>query len=68
MKEIKINEEFIKLTQILKFAELVSSGGEAKMVVLEGLVKVNGEVEIRKGKKIYREDIVEYDNEKIIIK
>ncbi len=68
MEEIIIKEDFIKLFQLLKFANLVSSGGEAKLVIVDGLVKVNGELEIQKGKKIYKNDIVEFQGEKIIVK
>lgn len=64
---IEINTEFIKLDQLLKWANFTGSGVEAKMYILEGLVKVNGEVEKRRGKKIYAGDIVEFNNEKIIL-
>ena len=47
MKEIPIKDEYIKLDQFLKFVNLVSSGIEAKMIIKDGLVKVNGEVELR---------------------
>ena len=59
--EIKIKDEFIKLGQLLKLAGLVESGVDAKYVIEDGLVKVNGEVEIRRGKKIYKNDVVEFD-------
>ncbi len=61
--KIEITTEFIKLDSLLKFASLVGSGGEAKEVILEGLVLVNGETELRRGKKIKSGDIVEFDNE-----
>lgn len=61
--EIKITTPFIKLDQLLKFAGMVSTGGEAKDVILEGLVKVNGETEIRRGKKIYPGDEIFYNDE-----
>ena len=61
--EIKIKDEFIKLGQLLKLAGLVESGVDAKYVIEDGLVKVNGEVEIRRGKKIYKNDVVEVDVE-----
>ena len=63
MKEIKIKDEFIKLGQLLKLAGLVSSGIEAKIVIQEGEVLYNGEVETRRGKKVYPGDTVEFDNE-----
>ena len=50
MYEIKLKDEYIKLGQALKAAGLVSSGVEAKEVIQEGLVKVNGEIETRRGK------------------
>lgn len=62
-KELKIKEDFIKLDSALKFASLVSTGGIAKMVILDGLVKVNGEVCLQRGKKLKKGDRVEYDGE-----
>ena len=62
MEIIKIRDDFIKLGQALKLAGLVESGVDAKMEIQEGLVKVNGEVEVRRGRKIYPGDIIEYDN------
>jgi ribosome-associated protein len=50
MQEITIREEFIKLGQVLKAAGLVDSGVEAKIVIEKGLVKVNGKVELQRGK------------------
>lgn len=58
MTEIKINTEFIKLDALLKFASLVSSGGEAKAIIQDGQVLVNGEVCTMRGKKIREGDIV----------
>ena len=63
MKEITIKDEFIKLGQLLKLAGLVSSGIEAKIVIQEGEVLYNGEVETRRGKKVYPGDTVEFDGE-----
>ena len=59
--EIRIRDEFIKLGQVLKLADLVSDGVEAKYVINDGLVKVNGEVEPQRGKKLYPGDTVSYD-------
>lgn len=59
MKKILIHTEFIKLDQLLKFAELLDSGGYAKLLIQEGFVKVNGEVCTVRGKKIYPKDQVE---------
>ncbi|MCP1111115.1 ribosome-associated protein [Lachnospiraceae bacterium PF1-21] len=67
MEIIHLRDEFIKLGQALKAAGLVSSGVEAKDVIIDGQVKVNGEVEMRRGKKLYPGDLVEYDGEQIKI-
>lgn len=67
MQTITLRDEFIKLGQALKAAGLVSNGVEAKEVILEGLVKVNGEVDTRRGKKLYDGDIVSFDGEEIKI-
>ncbi len=56
-----------ELYKILKFEGLVSSGAEAKIVIAEGLVKLNGEVERQKRKKIVAGDIVEFDNNRLIM-
>ena len=61
MEKISINTEFIKLDSLLKFAALVGTGGEAKYVISEGMVKVNGEVCTMRGKKIYPGDKVEFE-------
>ncbi len=60
--DITINTEFIKLDSMLKFAGAVESGGSAKSVIQEGLVKVNGEVCVQRGKKIFRGDAVEFND------
>jgi ribosome-associated protein len=67
MRVVEIEEEPIELYKILKFASMVQSGGEAKFVIAEGLVRVNGEVETRKSKKIIAGDIIEFAEEKIRI-
>ena len=67
MEIIKLREEFIKLGQALKAAGLVESGVEAKEVIQDGLVKVNGEVDTRRGKKLYDGDIVFFDGTEIKI-
>lgn len=61
MKTIKIKDEFIKLGQALKLAGLVDSGVEAKIVIQDGLVKVNGETEFQRGKKLHKDDIFEFE-------
>ena len=69
MIEIQIREtdEFIKLGQAMKLAGMVGSGVEAKIVITEGQVEVNGEVECRRGKKLHDGDIVSFDGEMIKI-
>lgn len=67
MNEIKLRDEYIKLGQALKAAGMVGSGVEAKVVILDGLVKVNHVVCIERGKKLYHGDCVEYDGEMIKI-
>ena len=61
MKEIKLREDFIKLGQALKAADLVQDGVEAKFVIQDGLVEVNGEVDTRRGRKLYDGDEVSLD-------
>ena len=68
MKEVTIKGDFIKLAQLLKLADLVSSGGESKLVIKDGLVTLNGNIEKQRGKKIVKNDIVEFDGQKIIVK
>lgn len=68
MEIIKLREEFIKLGQALKAANLVSSGVEAKDVILEGMVKVNGEKEYQRGKKLRAGDIVSFNGEELKLK
>ena len=63
MKEIKIETEFIKLEQLMKFASMVQTGGEAKMLISQELVLVNGEICTMRGKKIRSGDEVEFDGE-----
>ena len=63
METIKINTEFIKLDQLLKFSNITENGADAKYLVVNGYVKLNGETELRRGKKIYDGDVVEIDYE-----
>ena len=67
METIKLRdgEEFIKLGQAMKKAGMVDSGVDAKIVIQDGLVKVNGEIDTRRGRKIVAGDIVEYEGNKI---
>ena len=63
--DIQITTEFIRLDALLKFAALVGTGGEAKYVIAEGLVKVNGEACTMRGKKLRDGDIVEFAGETV---
>ena len=65
MEEIRIRDEFIKLGQLLKLADLVQDGVEAKYVITDGLVKVNGEMDDRRGRKVYEGDVFSYDGKEI---
>ena len=67
MIEIKLREEFIKLGQAMKAAGIASSGVDAKIAIQDGQVKVNGKVEIQRGKKLVAGDIVEFEGQKIRI-
>lgn len=67
MEIIKLREDYIKLGQALKAAGLVESGVDAKFVIQDGLVKVNGNIEVQRGKKLVAGDIVEFDGEMIKI-
>ena len=67
MAKIVLREDFIKLRQALKAAKLVGSGVEAKIVILDGKVKVNGQVELQRGKKLYDKDVVSFAGETIEI-
>lgn len=67
METIKLREEFIKLGQALKAAEFVESGVDAKIVITDGLVSVNGEIETRRGRKLYKGDIVSFEGQEIKI-
>ncbi|GAA0760097.1 S4 domain-containing protein YaaA [Clostridium sartagoforme] len=63
MNEVKINTEFIKLDSFLKWCGVASLGSEAKMYILDEMVKVNNEICTQRGKKIKKGDIVEFDGE-----
>ena len=68
MEEIILRDDFIKLGQAIKAAGLVESGVEAKIVIRDGEVKVNGVVETRRGKKLFGGEVVEYNGSSILIK
>jgi ribosome-associated protein len=61
--EIQLDQQPIELYKLLKIADLVTGGGEAKVVISEGYVLLNGEVEYQKRKKVYHNDIVEFNGE-----
>ena len=68
MREVEINKEPVELFKVLKFEGMCSSGGQAKLVISDGQVKVNGEVETRKRKKLISGDIIEFANDSIRLK
>ena len=63
MEKVRISTEYITLGQFLKLCNAVDGGGEAKVVISEGLVSVNGEVDTRRGRKLYENDVVEYNGD-----
>lgn len=65
MIEITIKDDFIKLGQALKLANVVSDGVEAKIVINEGQVKVNNETDTRRGRKVYEGDVISFDGNEI---
>jgi len=65
VREITIKDEYIRLGQAMKLAGVVMGGGEAKEVIAEGLVEVNGETEVRRGRKLYKGDVFSYNGEKV---
>lgn len=67
MRNVTIRDEFIKLGQALKLAGFVDTGVDAKLAVQDGYVKVNGEVETQRGKKLYDGDIAEYNGQQLKI-
>jgi ribosome-associated protein len=65
MREAKIETDFIKLDQFLKFENIAGTGGEAKNMIMDGLVKVNGNTEKARGKKLRKGDVIEVFGEEI---
>ncbi len=61
------SDEYIKLDQFLKLAQIAMTGGEAKAMIQDGMVKVNGEVETRRGRKLRAGDRVEVDGEELVV-
>ena len=68
MTDIIVKPPFIKLDQFLKFANVIYSGGEAKTVILEGMVEVNGEVCTMRGKKMREGDFFTFEGLKVTVK
>jgi len=68
MREVEVTKEPVELYKILKFEGMVTSGGEAKSVIADGKVSVNGKEETRKRNKIFSGDIIKFGNEEIRIK
>lgn len=66
--EITIKDEFIKLGQALKLAGLVENGAEAKEVIQAGAVKVNGETDLRRGRKLVAGDVIEYHGKQVAVR
>lgn len=67
MEAVAISDDFIKLGQLLKLANMVSSGVEAKIVIQNGEVMVNGEIDTRRGRKIYPQDVVEFKGQQVTV-
>lgn len=67
MEKVKINTEYIKLDQFLKYANIISSGSEAKYLIAQNSVRVNGEIATQRGKKLRNGDKVEVDGKIYII-
>jgi len=65
--KITIKDEFIKLGQALKLAGVVEDGVEAKYAIQDGLVQVNGEVDTRRGRKVYEGDVITFENQEIVV-
>lgn len=68
MKEITISTEYIKLDQFLKYVGIAETGGHSKEIVKSGIVKVNDEIVLERGKKLRTGDVVEVEGKKFIIK
>ena len=65
MDTIQIRDEFIKLGQAMKLAGLLDSGVDAKLVIQDGLVRVNGEIEYQRGKKLHSGDVFSYEGQDV---
>lgn len=67
LEKVKISTEYIKLEQMMKLAGVVGSGSDAKHIISEGSVTVNGNVELQRGKKLRSGDIIEFEGKRYII-
>lgn len=67
MEKVIIRDDFIKLGQAMKLAGMVGSGVDAKMLIQDGQVEVNGEVEYQRGKKLHEGDVITFDGESVQI-
>lgn len=65
--EFKLTKEYIQLSQLLKFMNIVQSGGEAKMVILEGMVQVDGKTELQVRKKLRGGEVVTFEGREITV-
>lgn len=65
MESVKIKDDFIKLGQAMKLSGMVDSGVEAKIEIQEGNVKVNGQIQQQRGKKLYAGDVIEFDGKQV---
>jgi ribosome-associated protein len=66
--DVEVDGDMIRLGQFLKFADLIESGGESKEVIAEGLVAVNGEIEMRRGRQLRDGDIVDLDDRTVRVR
>jgi len=67
MNKVRLKTDYITLGQFLKLADIVDSGVTAKFIIQDGLVKVNGEVEVRRGKKLYNNDEVTFEDKTYVV-
>lgn len=67
MKKVNINSDYITLGQFLKYASIISNGSEAKIFLLNTKVFINNEIDTRRGRKLYPNDVIEINNNKFLI-
>lgn len=66
MEKVYFHTDFVKLQQLMKLADLVGQGSDAKMLIQEGYVKLNGQVCTMRGKKVYDGDVMEFEGEEFL--